>query len=117
MSEMEWFWWLTRTLTGFSVGIVLDGCFKYQYQLIYSASHKGLTGRPSIMIKKMAFRHALVFVVVILCEYLYVQRVKDPLSVGMLVVFGLIAVYSVLLAIDSGRELRQEASRSRPQDD
>ncbi len=106
MSMTEWLQWVGWTATFFGVGLLVDGMFKYRFQLTYTASHAGVPGRARARTRP-AVRHVLILVLVCLAEYLHHQRVQDPLSSGLLALYALAALYTLLLALDSIRELKQ----------
>ncbi|HEY4211864.1 MAG TPA: hypothetical protein VGM84_10320 [Steroidobacteraceae bacterium] len=106
MSVTEWAQRVGWTLVFFAIGIVVDMACKYRVQLIYAASHRGVR-REARALTRPAIRHVFVFLITCAAEYLRFERVQDPLSAGVLILYALIIVYVLLLGRDSIREIKQ----------
>ena len=90
------------------LALAFDMGIKYRVQLMYSATHESATRRPSYRIR-FAGRHACLAIVVCWAAYLYQLRPITEITMGIVVLTVLSAVYCGLIVLDAIREMKSSS--------
>lgn len=103
---------LTNALSSAEFGVlfllIALGCdmgIKYRVQLMYSATHRSCSRRPTFRIH-LGIRHVCLLILVCWAVYLYQLRPITEITTGLVVFVVIVATYGTLIIRDAIREMR-----------